>query len=373
MTYQHALRYLTDPQATRRGDTQALLRAFIDRYKTATLPLLVSFHANKLGHTAAQMLRSVLVQAGVPCLHWADHATLPSKQRFFVNDKPISPPLMASIAGELHELEHSAKDTSLSVAERCAAVLWRIATSENCRVVLLESPTDIPHLPLFFALAPRSETITVLSDKDDHLHEATHKGTRFVITPAYGPAFYHRISDACAAGNIRLETIKKSKREAVTLGSQTLHYGKFPPCRISSGSPLCATAAFLTLECVTALARLSLSLGDTAVQSGLLRADVSHACHVRSIHPILLSDLADSPKEFQAALDDLNELLPMLPSPRCLWRPAHYSDIPAPMFDEMYGEDTPLQLCENGTTVVIGPSDFVEKFILALQKKPKKT
>ncbi len=374
MTYQHALRYLTASDAASRGNTRPLLRAYVSQTK-ATPPLFIRFTANKLGHTAALFLRNVLTQAGVGYLHWIDDVRVEPKLRFWQGNKPVTPPLMARLAGELHDMEIATPDVTLSDAERSAALLCRLAAKEECRVILFESTQDAPLLPAFCAIYPRLNALVVLSDKSDTIPESVRTNVRLVISPTYGPAFYHRISDICAASNIRLEIIKKSRRSAITLGTQILSYGKFPDCRISSGSHLCADAAFLAMECVQALDRLRVSIPAEAVQNGLNRTDLSHGLHLRCIHPLMLSDGVANDEELRMTLSDLDELSAHFPSPRRLWLDDALSDTPPPLssfFDEVCRTRQEFSLSEDGTTFVIGSTEFIESFLKNARRKPKK-
>ncbi|MBR5798368.1 MAG: hypothetical protein IKY29_05395 [Clostridia bacterium] len=375
MTYQHALRYLTLPDTTSSGNTRALLRAYVSQTKAAP-PLFIHFTANKLGHTTALFLQGALAQAGISCLHWIDDAATEPKLRFRLDGKPITPPLLARLAGELHGMEMASPDVTLGDAERCAALLCRLAAEEGCRVVLLESMQETPVLPVFCAIHPRLNAIAVLSDKKDVVSDTIRSNVRLVITPTYGPAFYRRISDACAASNIRLEIIKKSSRTAVTLGAQTLSYGKFPDCRIASGSSLVATAAFLAMECVQTLTRMRFSIDTAALQNGLRTADLSHALHLRCIQPLLLSDIVTTDEELLLSLADISELCPHLPAPRRLWLEDSLSDPPpqfSALFDEICRNDTEPCLLPEGTTLAIGCAAFVDAFIKNALRKPKKS
>ncbi len=373
MTYQHALRYLTASGTASQGNTRLPLRSFVNQTK-ATPPLFIRFTANKLGHTAALFLRNILTEAGISCLHWIDDTSEP-KQRFWLDGKPISPPLMARVAGELHDVEIAASDVSFSATERCAAVLCRIAAQQSCRIILFESTHEAPSLPAFCSIYSRLNAIAVLSDKKDAISETVRANVRLVISPTYGPAFYRRISDACAASNIRLEIIKKSNRTNITPGAQTISYGKFPDCRLPSGSKLCADAAFLTMECLLALERMRFFVGGAALQSGLQKTDLSHACHLRCIQPLLLADCVTQNDELSLSLSDLNDLSPHLPRPQRLWLDDSLSDIPpqyAPLFDEIHRGETELYLCEEGTTLVIGPPSFIYTFSKNTHRKQKK-
>ena len=374
MTYQHALRYLTAADAASRGSTRPLLRAYVSLTKAAP-PLFIRFTANKLGHTAALFLRNVLIQAGIACLHWIDDVNVEPKLRFWLDGKPVTPPLLSRLAGELHDMEIATPDVTLSDVERSAAFLCRLAAKEECRIVLFESNQDAPLLPAFCAIYPRLSSLVVLSDKNDTIPESVRANVRLVISPTYGPAFYRRISDVCAANSIRLEIIKKSRRSAVTLGTQTLSYAKFPDCRISSGSRLCAEAAFLAMECVQALGRLRVSIPAEAVQNGLNRTDLSHGLHLRCIHPLTLSDGVTSDEELLVTLSDLDELSAHFPSPRRLWLDDALSDIPSPLsafFDEICRADQAAALSEGGTTFVVGSAEFIDSFLKNARRKPKK-
>jgi hypothetical protein len=374
MTYQHALRYLT--QATEPSSASILLP--LSHAKMEAAPLILCLGNDKQSRTVGEMLRSVLTQGGIDHLSYLNDDTLEAKLRFLHNGKPIPPPVLCRHAGdiracELRLVKEAQADAALPVHERVAELLLRCASEFATRVILLECDKGLPLLRPVLARLHRAQTVAVLSDNTSDPQSIIGEGTKEVISPAGGQAMFRRISDACAKSGSRLTMVAAASchRTDITSGSQVLHYRALHNCRILSAAESAARAGFLTLQTLSSLARYGLTVSEENVRVGMSRAELSHHCALWSISPLMLSDRIQNDKELAVSLHDLSALVPHLPSPRHLWLDdALTIHIPLPEWiDAVHDKDDTTIPSDASTCIVIGGDKFIQKIVAAAKKR----
>jgi hypothetical protein len=340
MTYSHALRYLTAPDAPTQAPGIPPLTV-----KWPHTPLLLCFTRNKLGSAASCMVASILKQAGVSYLHWIDDDALDPKCRFLMDGRPISPPLLSHHAG-LWQAAARAEGRDLTRAERCGGVLSACAAAQDCRVILLESPLSVCHIGYFGAINKKIRAITLLSDGKTVARTAQNPATVEIITPAYGRTMHSRITDICAQNDCKMVPIAATaiQRTDVAPGGQTIVHqtrDDKQAYRLASGSQLAADAAAMALYCIRSLTEQGLSISEWAVESGLMTAAPAHCGSVYSLQPLILTHSATDEQELALVRSDIDTLTSSMSTPPIIWlEPAL---VPfAPAFDALplYREDT---------------------------------
>ena len=372
MTYSHALRYLTAPDVQ---DPPSVAPAPVLPVKFLHTPLLLCFTRNKLGSAAASLLASVLKQAGIPYLHWIDDTMLDPKNRFLIDGRPVSPPLLAKHAA-LWQAAAREAGREPHCAERCAGILALCAAETECRVILLEAPLDVCHVGFFTPLNKRIKAITLLSDGQDVARTATNPATGEIITPAYGRAMHSRITDICAKNDSKMVTIATTavQRESVTLGTQTVAYTtRTGVChyRLPSASTVATEAAAIALYAVQSLGERGLPIPEDALSRGLLGATLSHCGTVYSAKPLILTHAASDEKEKARILSDLATLQDHSDTPLTLW--AEPTLAPWPDSVSLYTQDE--WPTEDAFACLLAGSDaWIEETLSArTRKKGKKS
>lgn len=378
MTYQHALRYLTQPQIPASSDALSLSQLFPAPLKPDTPPVILCLGEGKQSRMVGKMLRAILSQAGVSNLSYLHSEAVEPKERFLFDGKPIPPPVLCHHAGEirtveLQQIKQGHPGATLPGHERAVELIARCASDGSCRVILLQCAEDVPLLRLLLARIPRAIAITLLSEDNSIPRESIREGTREVISPAGGQELFRRISDACAISGSRLTLIAGAscQRTDITPASQLLHYRTLHDCRILSGSESAARAGFLTLQTVLSLSRYGLPLSEDAIRTGLGRANLTHDCSVLSIHPLILSDAVQTEQELVVSLRDLAALAPLLPAPRHVWLESALSmpsEIPE-WIDACHTSDEPLLASEDGSIVLLGSQNWIEGVVSAGHKR----
>ena len=374
MTYQHALRYLTQAQEP---STASLLPP-LSHAKMEVAPLILCLGNDKQSRTVGEMLRSVLTQGGIDHLSYLTDDTLEAKLRFLHNGKPIPPPVLCRHAGDIRTCElRRAKETQANAAlplhERVAELLLRCASEYSTRVILLECDKDMPLLRPILTRLHRAQTVAVLSDDTSDPRSIIGEGTKEVISPAGGQAMFRLISDACAKSGSRLTLVAAAscRRTDITPGSQVLHYRTLHDCRILSAAESAARAGFLTLQTLSSLTRYGLTVSEEDVRVGLGRAELSHHCALWSISPLMLSDRVQNDRELSVSLHDLSALIPHLPSPRHLWLDDALT-VPSPLpewVDALHSESDTAIPSDAATCIVIGGDKFIQKTVAAAKKR----
>lgn len=379
MTYQHALRYITQPTISS-NETIELTSLTKELSTHEASPIAVCFSNDKIGQAAAALLESILCKSGVRHLRWSDVSTAPTKQRFALDGTPLSPPLLSEIAGNIQQKERAARalpSDCLSQNDRCAAVLAEYAKACGAAVLLLQSDTNMAHTRQFGLLFSQLQAITVVSQTRQVPASATMSSTREVISLPCGSAMFRRISDACVASGSRLSLTQGADCHVFeqTIGARTIQYRALPPCRIFSASSCATDALFLALECVLSLRRMGISISDQAIAQGPAEASLPFCCSVLSIHPLILADQAQSQQELLHVWEDLSSKLAQLPEPRGLWldpdlaRDSSAVGIPV---QEIYDAKTPLASSQMATSLIVGSPLFIEKVTKPLQKSQKR-
>ena len=387
MTYQHALQYLSQSN----GGAQHNLppdALFARPGKLGQEVVAVYVSHDKLGSATARYLRGVLRRARVGCLHVCfGEDTLP-RERYVLDDAPLSPSLLCPEAQAVRTLEislqrshpaHKQHGTQVTFSPdlRRAAILLCCAEQSEVRVLILEGNADSPDVEAFGRCIPRLRGLTLVSAGDtlQRAALATIPRSSEVITHAPGGEAYRRLSDACAQSGIRLTLIPASRieRHAVTLGSQLLSYDALHDVCITPGTLLAARAAALAVSAASFLARLGLSIPDEDVARGLSGVFVPHLCAMHAIEPLLLTEQVSHAAEAVSALHDLVELQHVLPRPRRLYvDPALALDkeaLPPALFDEVTeGLDTRDDTEKIGTGILLGRADFLQHALATLHK-----
>ncbi len=371
MTYSHALTYLCDASYPLCEVSLQKITPLPPLNSETGTELILCFADNKIGGMAALLVRNMLTCADIPCLHWIDNDTLPPKQRFYQNERPIPTPCLAAAATatKSEELLHFLPEASLTSAQRCACTLARCARTASCRVLLLQSDRTDILLPLFTQLlcahpGTAPAIIAVVSDKHQKLPSELTRRARLVITSTYGPESYRRISDICVRADIRLETTKQCRRSSITPGSQQLSYGALPEValRLPGGSEQMAIAAQLAIECVRAMQKEHLSFSPAAIPQGLLTAILPHCGAPVDLCPLTITDIAESAEELLAVLTDLSRHESALPRPRHLYLHSSLGGLSSEntaWFDYIDDETAPIIREKAGTTVFIGPRSYL--------------
>lgn len=388
MTYQHALQYLsqTADGAQHRLPSEAL-RTHVGKLEQEMVAVYVSH--DKLGSAAARYLRGVLRRAGVGCLHVCFGEDAQPRERYVLDDAPISPSILCPEAQAVRTLEISLQrshpahkqhgaQVSFSPDLRRAAILLRCTMHSEVRVLILEGNADSPDVEAFGRLIPRLRGLTLVSPCDvlQRTALATIPRSFEVITHAPGGEAFRRLSDACAQNDIRLTLIPASRveRRSVALGSQLLSYDALHDVCITPGTLLAAQAAALAVSAATFLARLGLSIADEDVARGLSGVCIPHLCELHAIEPLLLTEQAeDFASEAVPALHDLVELQHALPRPRRLYvDPTLALDekaLPPELFDEVTNDlGAWVRTDGAGTSVLLGRADFLQQALTALHK-----
>ena len=379
MTYQHALQYLAARESASAAHlpTEPLLRLIGNG---ASTPLIVCTSHDKQGSATALLLRSVLVRADIPTLHLIDATDCDAKERYVLDGKPIPPALLCARAQDVRAQEiklrrtlaaQQASDAELtfSLPHRALTVLLRCLDTARPHVILLEGGSQSPYLRALCELLARPALITLVSATDEQAKAALDSilpVTREVICHPLGPALFRACSDACVRTASRLCVIAKTahRRHSVTLFGQTLDYNTVKDCRLCSGSALSADAAVLAAEGAYALRRAGLTISDAAIKAGLSQAALPTCTSPVSIHPLTVTELADTPTELALAMRDLNALSDMLPRPRHVLLDAHLAaafEPYAPFADTLTYDAIPDGTPSDGCTVVIGRADLIRR------------
>ncbi|MBE6620971.1 MAG: hypothetical protein E7625_06395 [Ruminococcaceae bacterium] len=378
MTYQHALRYLTQSQSSTKTASLSLSQLFPAPLKMDTPPVILCLGKGKQSRIVAKMLCAMLSQANLPHLSYLHDEALEPKLRFLYNGKPIPPPVLCHHAediraAELQQIKQAGADIALPTQERAVELIARCTVDGSCRAVLLECAEDVPLLRLLLSRIPRAIAITLLSEDNSIPRESIREGTREVISPAGGQELFRRISDACARSGSRLTLVAGAscQRTNITPASQLLHYHALRDCRILSGCERSARAGFLALQTVLSLSRYGLSLSEDAIRTGLGRADLTHDCSLLSISPLVLSDAVQNEQELAASLRDLSALAAVLPAPRHVWLEDTLS-FPGPLpewIDQSHKSDEPLIPPASGSAVILGTRNFIENLASGAHKR----
>lgn len=370
MTYSHALRYLTTPDAPQQISLPLPLTV-----KWSHTPVLVCFTRNKLGSAAAGMLAGVLKQAGISYLHWIDDDTADAKSRFLMDGRPISPPLLSRHAAQWQAAAR-AEGRDLSPAERCAGVLSACAAETDCRVILLEAPLSVCHVGLFASLNKRMRAITLLSDGQVVPRTASNSATSEIITPAYGMTMHSRITDICAKNDCKMVPIAASavQRTDVALGGQTLlqksKNGSELYYRLSSGSRVAADAATLALYAIHSLGARGLAISEDTIRHGLLYAVPPHCGTVYSMQPLILTHAVTDEQELSLILPDITDLVSTTAAPICVW--------PEPALIPLLPKAIPLYLEQDWPAIsapsllLVGSYAWIESKLSARKSKKSK-
>jgi hypothetical protein len=383
MTYQHALRFLTERDAALPYLDTAPLSELLAQVGAS--PVIVCLPHDKCGHLTARMLRRVLQEANISCLHAIDSDREEARERFQFHSNTL-PPSFIDLTRTVHELElrarRAAKDKNATIfppAHRTAATLALCSKPGFRHVTLLECESTSPWLRAMCELLPKPPVcITVVSPTDEGGHTAQSTipyTTHSVISHACGQPLYRMLSDACArAGNLPLRIIPSTGvvRSSVTLGSQRIEGTLTGQCRLGSGTQLAAKAAALTAYAVNVLRDLHLPISDRALVDGLAQAMPLGCAEPVSILPLLVVDRAENAFELAATMDDLTALEHVLPRPRRVWLDPALAAAFAPwraFADELHTEDEPYAPSETSTSLWIGSKDFLRRLGYGQQKK----
>ena len=376
MTYPHALRYITQPTSPQ-DEIIELSSVAPELTKSDLAPLAICFSDDKIGAAAAAMLEAVLFRAGVPTLRWIDDPALPPKERFFHRGNPLSPPLLAKIAGEIQQKERAlrpSKAACLATHDRAATVLAEYAKSCGVRILLLQSDPDVAPARAFGALFPHLSGITLISQNRKVPAGAALPFTREIISLPCGPVMFRRISDACVTSGSRLSLTQGTKCRIAeeTPGGRTVQYRTLPPCRIFSAAPSATDALSLALECVLSFDRLGITVPEQAIAQGLADVTLPYCCAVISIEPLIVADLVKSPRELARSVEDIRAGWVHFPAPRALWVEPGLrlpEDLLLAFDERIFDESTPIFPSRAATSLVVGSSAFIETVI----GSPKKT
>lgn len=367
MTYQHALRYMT--QTSSNEGHKIDLSTLASLVGKSDLALTVfSFSNDKIGDAAASFLESILTMANIPTLRWIDDSHTEPKNRFTMNAKPLAPPPVANAGAEIQTLERSLRTSgkdALSSSDRCTAVLAQYAKAFDAHVVLLQTDPHVSHVGRFSLFFPRLQGVSILSGNRVLSPSAVDTRTREIISPPCGPTMFHLISDACAKSGSRLTITPKPKGQAgeQALGAQTIQYRALPACRIFSCAPSMSQALSLALECVLSLRRTGIKIPDEAISSGASRASIPLSCSVVSIRPLIVGDRARDTDELGLTLEDLASKCSQMPQPRRLFLdPTLKTDsLSLPAFCDEWGDTKEeLDAEAGGTFLVVGSDEFIK-------------
>ncbi len=368
MTYQHALRYMTQSSSSAEHK-MSLSRLASHVAKGEPSLILISFSNDNIGDAAANVLESILTQANIPTLRWVDDSTVEPKKRYTLNTKPLSPPLLAQIGGDVQSLERSLRSSAeeiLDTSDRSTAVLAQYAKMCDVRVLLIQTDLHHSHASRFETFFPRLQEVCVLSQSNELSPGTIRQGTREIISLPCGPAMFHLISDVCANNGSRFTITPKFNKQASSgqsLGAQTLQYRALPPCRIFSCAPSMAQALSLSLECALSLRRMGLTLADHAIAAGAERAAVAPSGTVISIHPLIVANRARHADELRLTLEDVTSGDLPFPFPRrlCLDPSLVQNGMSLPdFFDEWWDATQAISDKTEGTWMLIGSDAFIE-------------
>lgn len=377
MTYPHALRYITQPTSPQ-DEIIELSAITPELTKSDLTPLAICFSDDKIGVAAAAMLEAILSCSGVPTLRWMDDPTLPAKERFFCRAKPLSPPLLAKIAGDIQQKERAlrlSKSACLSTLDRAAAVLAEYAKACDVRVLLLQSNPDVAPAKAFGALFSHLSSITLISQNRKVPASAALSSTREIISLPCGPTMFRRISDACVTSGSRLSLTQGAKCRITkeTPGGRTVQYRSFSPCRIFSSSLSATDALSLALECVLSLDRLGVTVREQAIPQGLAGVTLPYCCAVISIEPLVVADLVKSPQELARSVEDIRSGWKHFPAPRALWLEPGLrlpEDLLLTFDGQIFDGSTPISPSRAATSLVVGSASFIET-VIGSQKKSR--
>ncbi len=378
MTYQHALRYLTQSQLSTQSVPLSLPQLFPTPLKIDPAPVILCLSGGRSGRMVGKMLRPILSQAGLSHVSYLHNDALDPKLRFLFDEKPIPPPILCHHANNIQTAERQQMKATNSTAtlpalERAVELIARCAAEASCRVILLECAEDVPLLRLLMARLPRAVVMTILSEEGSIPRESIREGTREVISPAGGQDLFRRISDACAQSGSRLTLVAGAscQRSDITPGSQLLHYRNLHDCRILSGSKSAAHAGFLTLQTALSLPHYGIHLSEDAIRAGLGRADLTHDCSLLSIDPLILSDAVKNEQELAASLQDLAILATSLPAPHHVWLEDTLSfPYPKPEWINVtHAPDDPLSSLTEGSAVILGSPNWIENLVSTGHKR----
>ena len=367
MTYQHALRYMTQLSSSAEHELAlSRLAPLVDKGDPSLM--LISFSNDNIGDAAASFLESILTQANIPALRWVDDSTVEPKKRYTLNTKPLSPPLVAQICASVQSVERSIRSSAeeiLCPADRSTAVLAQYAKMCDVRVLLVQTDLHHSHASRFEVFFPRLQEVCVLSRSNTLSPDAIHSKTREIISLPCGATMFHLISDACAKNGSRLTITPKSVQQSngQALGAQTLQYRALPPCRIFSCAPSMAQALSLSLECSLSLRRMGLTLSDHAISTGPERAAIAPACTVISIHPLIVASRARNAEELHLTWEDVTSGELPFPSPcrLCLDSNLGENSMPLPDFCDEWWDAAQTPSDETtGTLILIGSDTFIE-------------
>ena len=390
MTYQHALQYLTDLPDS--GTATLPVEALLSHVELPDTPMLTVYLSHdRQASLAARYLRSVLRQAGIPCLHVCYAPDAEARECLILNDAPIPPPVLCPPAHAVRALETKARRDQLTRSPtsdaltfpsdaRRAAVLLSCAKAQSVRVLILEGNIHSPDPEAFALLLGRSSAITLVSegDGDQRAAAATIPRSLEAVSHAFGSSAYRRLSDACAKSGCRLKLIPATtvKRHDLTPGSQLLDGEGLVNCRLRSGSATAASAAALAIEGARFLQRMGLALSDGDIRQGLSATPVPDCCTPISIHPPILTYRAEDACELAGAFRDLAELSEVLPAPLVLYLDPALCPLPTPppaLFDHICTDGAWQESdTSDGSAVLLGGEAFLRRMEISVRQSVKK-
>lgn len=367
MTYQHALRYLSEAQD--KGEATlpvSELRSLLE--KSATAPILIRFSHDKQANVAARFLRTMLCEAGIGCLHVIESDDFDVRNRFLLNGTSLPPTLLCKHAQALHAREillRRQPDTNgvaFPGVERTAVLLLRIAAEQDVRVIMIESnDTTLADTLTAFAVPISLTAVSATDAGGRRAVSSIGRSTVEVITHALGAAIVRTLSDACAKSNSRLTVIPRAaiRRREIGWASGLVDTAILSDCRLGAGTALATDAAALALQLVASLRRHELPISDEQARRGLARTVLPAELSPVSIHPLIIADCVSSPAELLLTLREISRTSLPHPIRLCLEPSLALPHEFASLFDEI------TDLCDqsvfegDGTTLVIGSRVFL--------------
>lgn len=324
MVYKRALRFLEQAPGVVEKYTPARMQALcnaLGRVNTGSRYLYVA--NTTIGHAASRMLASVLCSAGYRVGHIAVRQISEVRERFRINDAPISAGKLCEYVGEVSRVvaELQTKSYSLgpfSTEELMLATGLLACRCNACEIVLVEGacgktqPTAIC-TPFDLCILPTVGTSEQAALRQIRpFVDAVRRGTREVIGGIRGGEAYELLSDACARTGSRLSvpaTAEYTLQKQAVSGAVFDYRGK-TEYRISGGSSLLLRAALIALESAFSLRRDGVRIPGTALYEGLARARVPLICVPISFSPRILMDGTTDPDELDATAELLGKMSP---------------------------------------------------------------
>ena len=367
MTYQHALRYLSEGQS-KDGATLPVSELLSSLEMPSTTLILIRFSHDKQSSVAARFLRSILCEASIGCLHIIESDDFEVRDRFLLNGAPLPPTVLCKHAGELHSREILLRrrlDTNgqaFPFVERTATLLLRIAAEQDVRVVIIESNGTSLADTLTTLASPISLTAVSATDAGGRRAVASiGKSTSEVITHALGAVIIRTLSDACAKSNSRLTVIPRAaiRRREVGWASQLIDTAILSDCRLPAGTALATDAAALALQVVASLRRLGISISDEQARRGLNRTVLIAELSPVSIRPLIIADCVSSPTELLLTMQEISRLSLPHPIRLCIEPSLSLPNEFASLFDEITDRCEESAFGEDGVTLVMGSRAFL--------------